>query len=162
MPLEIVEIKDTRVAAQLDCIGPNVREALEKALSPLAARIGADARSRAAAHIHLQGRKNPGSYLESIKDGVASKEDRVLGFVRSGHPLAHLLEYGANPPPHEILRSVAQALKFFDGATEVFAKKVNHPGANIPAYPAIEPAFEAAAPDIRATLENAVKGGIRK
>ena len=76
MPIEIVEISDSRVAVQLERIGPNARAALEEALAPLATQIGADARSRAAAHIHLIGKESLGAYVESIKDGVASKDAR--------------------------------------------------------------------------------------
>jgi len=163
MSLQIVEISDTRTAAQLEKIGPDVRAALESALASLATRIGADARARAAAHIHYQGRKNPGSYLASIKDGVASRDKRVVGWVRSGHPLAHLLEFGANPPPHEILPSAGDVLAFFwQAAGDVYLKKVNHPGADIPAYPAITPAFAAARGDIRHALEEAAKKGGRR
>ena len=171
---EIVDIKDSRLAAQLERIGPNARAALEHALAPLAARVGSDARSRAAAHIHTEtatrgGRvrfwkgfggdgnvafydAGPGGYLASIKDGMASKESRVVGWVRSAHPLAHLLEYGANPPPHDIVPDVAGVLAFEGDAGTVYAKIVHHPGAKIPPYPAIYPAFEHARGEIAATL----------
>lgn len=172
MPIEIVEISDSRVAVQLERIGPNARAALEEALAPLATQIGADARSRAAAHIHLIGKESLGAYVESIKDGVASKDARVVGWVRSNTPTIHfkgrdvplavLMQYGANPPPHEILPDVATALNFEGSAGEVFAAKVSHPGAHIAAFPDITVAFESAAPEIRATLEEAVKGAARK
>ena len=155
---EIIEIDDSRVAARLGRIGPNVREALKNALEPLAARIGADARGRASAHIHLKGRKNPGSYLASIEDGVADKQGKVVGYVRSGHPLAHILEQGASTPPHDIVPDAARVLAFlWEGVGEVFARKVHHPGASIPAYPAILPAFDAARPEIEDALRGALQ-----
>jgi hypothetical protein len=157
MTAKIVIDDDTKILAQLGEITPKTRKALVEAVTPLAKRIAGDAQSRAAAHIRFQG-KTPGAYLASIYGGVASKENRVVGFVRSGHPLAHLLEYGATTPPHKIAASVAKMLKFTGSAGEVYARFVNHPGASIPAYPAINPAFEAAADDARATIEGAVKG----
>jgi hypothetical protein len=158
----IVIDDDSKILAQLGEITLKARKALVEALAPLAKRIAGDAQSRAAAHIRFQG-KAPGAYLASIYGSVASKESRVVGFVRSGHPLAHLLEYGATTPPHKIAASVAKMLKFTGSSGDVYARFVNHPGASIPAYPAINPAFEAAAGEARATIERAVKGaGSRK
>jgi hypothetical protein len=130
---------------------PDIREALTRSLGQIAANVAADARARAQSHIHVLGLK-PGAYVDSIKGGVAVKENRVTGYVRSGSPLAHLLEFGANVPPHEILPSIAQALAFDGGAGTVFAAVVHSPGAAIPPYPAIYPAFEAAKPHIEAAL----------
>ena len=161
MPAQMIIEDNGKIAAQLERLGPDLRQALEEKLKPLASRIASDARSSAEAHIRFLGAK-PGTYLASIKGGVASKESRVVGYVRSGHPLAHLLEYGAKTPPHEIKASVAKMLHFTGSAGEVFARIVNHPGADIPAYPAITPAFAAAAEEARATIEETVKKKARK
>ncbi len=127
---------------RLETIGPDARAALKKRLAPIAADMAADAKARAQAHIRFLGMK-PGAYVASITGGVSENESRVLGYVRSGSPLAHLLEYGAQTPPHVIGAAVGEALKFNGRAGTVFAARVNHPGAVIPAYPAIHPAFEA-------------------
>ena len=152
---------DTQIAAQLEKLGAGLRQALEEKLKPLAAHIASDAQDRAAAHIRFLGAK-PGAYVASIKGGVASKDARVVGWVRSAHPLAHILEYGAHTPPHEIKASVAKMLHFTGSAGEVFARIVHNPGADIPAYPAITPAFAAAADDVRAAINAAVKEKARK
>ena len=147
--------------AQLDEIGPDLRGALETRLRPIADAMAQDARARAQAHIRFFGTK-PGAYVKSIKGGLASKEKRVLGYVRSGSPLAHLLEDGANTPPHVIGAAVKEALKFNGSAGVVFARRVNHPGANIPAYPAIRPAFEAKTGEIRRALEESLGEAVGK
>jgi len=150
-------IEDTgKLAAQLETLGPDVRAALEEKLKPIASRMTSDAQARAQAHIRFLGAK-PGAYVASIKGGVASKESRVVGWVRSGHPLAHIMEDGAQTPPHEIAASIAKMLHFEGSAGEVFAKLVHHPGASIPAYPAIYPAFAALADEARTAIEAAVK-----
>jgi hypothetical protein len=152
---------DGKIVAHLETLGPNLRQALEEKLKPLAARIADDAQSRAQAHIRFLGAK-PGAYVASIKGGVASRDKRVVGWVRSGHPLAHILEYGAKTLPHQIKATVAKLLHFEGDAGEVFARMVNHPGADIPAYPAINPAFEDAAEEARATIEMAVKKAAKR
>ena len=139
--------------ARLEQVAPDAREALKDALRDLETAIAADARDRASAHIHYLGAKAPGSYVESIHGGVSEKDRSIVGYVRSSHPLAHLMELGVKP--HDILPSAAKVLHFEGSAGEVFAKYVHDPG--MQPYPAMIPAFEAARGDIEATLEAAVK-----
>ncbi|MFT4098624.1 MAG: HK97 gp10 family phage protein [Rhodoblastus sp.] len=160
MPFEIV-VNDRMQTAQLDRLGPDVRTALERKLRPIAEAMAGDARSRAEAHIRFLGVK-PGAYVASIKGGVASKDRRVVGYVRSGSPLAHLLEYGAQTPPHVIEASVKEAMAFAGPAGRIFAAKVNHPGAAIPAYPAIGPAFAARRDEIRGAIESALDDTVKR
>ena len=156
-----MEVNSGNLTQRLESIGPKVRVALKGVLGPLAKAIEGDAKARASAHIHFIGLKKPGSYLESIKGGVADKGPKVTGYVRSGHPLAHLLEFGANTPAHEILPSASSVLAFLmPGAATVFAKAVKHPGAVIPPYPAIYPAFDARKGQIEQTMKRTVLGDI--
>ena len=53
--------------------------------------------------------------------------------------------------------SAAQVLAFAGDAGEVFAKIVHFPGATMPPYPAIEPAFAAAEGELRGLIERTVK-----
>lgn len=159
MKIEI-NIDASHAMAKLDGIGPNVHDALVKALAPLAQEVAAAARDFAVAHIRFEGKK-PGAYLASIYGGVADKPGLVAGFVRSGHPLAHLLEEGANIPPHEIYPSAADVLAFEGSAGDMFAAHVNSPGAVVPAYPAIAPAFDAARGEIESTLEGTIRKAAR-
>lgn len=154
-------VNERMQTAQLDRIGPDVRAALKQRLAPIVADMTADAKARAQAHIRFLGIK-PGAYVASIAGGVADKETRVLGWVRSGSPLAHLLEYGAQTPPHLIEASVKEVMKFSGSAGAVFAAKVNHPGATIPAYPVIGPAFEARRGEIRNALEAAIGETVKR
>ena len=151
-----VQITDN-ATDRLGNIGPNARTALLRVLRPLAQEIGDDVRGRAAAHIHTVGTK-PGIYLASIQQGVYDKGSRRIGaFVRSGSPLAHLLEHGAKPPAHAIVAKTGDALMFTGSAGEVFRRAVQHPGAIIPSYPAFEPALEEHRTEIIDALTAAVK-----
>ena len=154
-------LNESRIVARLDAIGPSVRQKLIEVLTPLAEEVVADAKSRAQAHIRYLGLK-PGEYLDSIKGGVSLKNDkRVTGYIRSGSPIAHLLEYGANVPAHEILPKIAKVLAFTGSAGTVFAKAVHSPGATIPPYPALGPAFEARKSEIKAALIEAGREGMK-
>jgi hypothetical protein len=163
MPAVSFTVDTGRIDAHLEAIGPDVEAALLGALKPLASSIADEARSAAASHIRFLGKK-PGQYLASIYGDTFARDGgqgRIVGgFVRSGSPLAHLLEHGAHTPPHEILPSAAEVLAFNGDAGEVFAKAVHHPGATIPAYPAIEPVLSSRQGDVEAVIERAVKDAI--
>ena len=150
-----MDVSAERLVARIDKLLPSVREALVEALGPLARAMASDAQDRAAAHIRYLGKK-PGQYLASIYGGTFDKDSIVGGFVRSGNPLAHLLEWGASVGPHEILPRIADALAFEGSAGTAFAARVQNPGAEIPPYPAIGPAFEAAKDDIEAAVRKAI------
>ena len=154
MPAIRFEFDDRALMAKLDGALPAAADAIEKALKPVARAMATAAQSSALAHIRYEGTK-PGQYLASIYGGTFKSPGVVGGYVRSGNPLAHLLEFGAHPPPHEILPSAADVLAFLDGFYQVFAKSVHSPGATIPAYPALRPAFEGAEGDIRSAIEQA-------
>jgi hypothetical protein len=160
MPTITVTVTDN-ATDRLGNIGPSARQALLNVVRPLSRDMADDVRGRAAAHIHTVGKK-PGAYLASIQQGVYDKGKRLGGFVRSGSPLAHLLEYGAHPPPHEIQAKAADVLRFNGSAGDVFRRAVQHPGATIPPYPAFGPAVAAHRDQIANALANAVKDAARK
>ena len=159
MPEITFRVEASRLTATLDELPAAVRAAIERALGPVANEVAADARSLAEAHIRYFGQK-PGQYLASIYGGTFTRGDRVGGYVRSGSPLAHLLEFGATIPPHDILPSAADVLAF-DDVGAVFARHVHSPGGVIPPYPAIEPAFTSHAAEIRDAIEGAAKQAVR-
>jgi hypothetical protein len=138
--------------ARFDAIGPGVRQALLDELTPIAADMANDARALALAHFHSIGKK-PGQYLASIRGGVSDKGSRVVGYVRSSSPLAHLLELGFTISDM-IIEAKGGALMTFDtdgGVRSAF--KVHRPETKVDPYPAIEPAFEAKRSDIMAALD---------
>jgi hypothetical protein len=161
MPVFSVKIADDASDA-LGKIGPNARAALTKALDPVKASLTHDVRATALGHIHTFNAKSAtvGGYLASIYGGVSEKDTRISVYVRSGHPLAHLLEYGASTPAHDILPKAAKILAFLygklGGDAERFARKVHHPGAVIPPYPAFGPVFAARQAEVERVLTDTV------
>ena len=160
MPTFMITVTET-ATDRLGNIGPTAKHALDRVLRPLTQELYGDVLERAAAHIHTVGKK-PGAYLASIQMGQYDKGKRMGGFVRSGSPLAHLLECGAKPPPHEIRASAAKALAFSGDAGTVFRRAVQHPGATIPPYPAFGPAMEAHRAEITEKLTQAVREAAAK
>ena len=169
MPAFTVEVSDHDIVAHFDAIGPNAQQALRKALTPLAGEIASDARGLAEAHIHSLGKKAPGSYLTSIYGGVSEQDGSVLGFVRSSHPLAHLLELGFTISDWEIVPGTGRgttsyigAIMAFGGdAATVFRQHVHRHQMQVRPYPAITPAFEARSGEVLDAIEGAVKGAVR-
>lgn len=146
MPQIAFALDDRALVARLDGALPAVEAAIEAALRPLAASMADRARNLAIAHIRFEGKK-PGQYLASIHGGVFRKPGRVGGYVRSGDPVAHLLEDGTEERFRRTLPTVADvAGRALSGSTGI-----------MPPYPAIDPAFAAAAGDIRAALAAAAR-----
>jgi hypothetical protein len=158
-----LKITETRLVARLDKMVPDVHDALKRGLGPLAASMAADAREIAANHIRFQGKK-PGLYLASIYGGVSDKNGAVTGYVRTSNPLAHFLD--RDDPftigPHDILPSSADALAFLWNGAQVYAKVVHSPGAVVPPYPAIKPAFKNAESQVREVISQALGEAVSK
>ena len=138
-----------------DSFPEKLRQRLKSSLKAEALAIASDARARAAAHIHLYGKK-PGAYLGSIYGGATADAKKVMGWVRSGSPLAHLMEGGANRPAHEEYPKAGDVLAFYPDAAAVFARHVSIPANRMSPFPAIVPAFEAAKGDIDGAMRDAL------
>lgn len=148
-------VDDKRVSVLLDQIGPGVRESMKADFAPIVQAMESDARARAAAHIHSLG-KNPGKYAASIKGGVSVKNpNRVTGYLRSGSPLAHLMELGFTIKDMIITAVGGSAMKFEGEAGVMFAHAVHRHQTTVKPYPAIFPAFEAQRGAIDAALTKA-------
>ena len=155
---------DRRLLQVLDGVDPAVAQALKDELWVIAKAMESEARDRAQAHIRFLGAKSPGSYVQSIKGGVSTRRGtRTTGYVRSGHPLAHLMEGGFNITDMMIvpgtgkntLAQIGAVMKFAGDAGDVFLKAVHRHATKVPPYPAIYPAFDSLKGDIHAAFEKA-------
>ena len=155
MPSLNIKVDDDRAMARIEDVAPKAREALADSLRDLADEIAGDARSRAQSHIRFLGKKAPGSYVQSIHGGVSEKDKQIVGYVRSSHPLAHLMELGFQITDYMILAKPGGVLADPDTGT-VYGKFVHRHATSVRPYPAILPAFEAARSDIETALEAAV------
>jgi phage gpG-like protein len=74
-----------------------------------------------------------GALAASISADVTTSAERVTASLTSiGVPYAAIQEFGGRTSPHEIVPSKAQALAFLVGGETRFARRVHHPGSNIP------------------------------
>ena len=144
MPAITFAVDDRALFAKLDRALPAVEDAIEAALKPLAKSMAAEAQALALAHIRTEG-KNPGQYVASIHGGAFRKSGRVGGYVRSGSPLAHLLEEGTAERFRKVLPTVADV-----------AGRAGYTGA-MPPFPALAPAFAGAESAVRAAIESAAR-----
>jgi phage gpG-like protein len=69
---------------------------------------------------------------------------------------AAIHEYGGRTSAHEILPAKAQALCFMVGGATRFARRVQHPGSNIPARSYLSSALQDSQEQIVAELSDAV------
>ncbi len=98
-----------------------------------------------------------GTLRRSITPSVnASGAGIVLGRVGTNVEYAAIHEFGGKTPPHVIEPKKAQALAFFMGGKQVFAKRVNHPGSVIPERSFMRTALEEMRPEIREEFQNAL------
>ena len=155
MPSLNLRVDDDRATARLENVAPTARASLVESMRDLADEIAGDARSRAQSHIRFLGLKAPGSYVESIHGGVSEKDKQIVGYVRSGHPLAHLMELGFQITDYMILAKPGGVLADPDTGT-VFGRFVHRHATKVQPYAAILPAFEAARDDIESALQSAV------
>ena len=75
----------------------------------------------------------------------------MVGWLRSGDPLAHLLEEGFTISAMLIESAKVMAFEWA-GVGEVFAHEVHRPATDVRAYPSILPSFEAREAEIEAAL----------
>ena len=155
MPSLNVRVDADRAMARIENVAPKAREKLAESVRDLADEIAADARSRAQSHIRFLGLKAPGSYVQSIRGGASEKDKQIVGFVRSGHPLAHLMELGFQITDLMITAKPGGVLANAS-LDEVFGIKVHRHATAVKPYLAILPAFEAARADIETALQAAV------
>ena len=77
-----------------------------------------------------------------------------------GVPYAAIQEYGGQTAPHEILPVKAQALAFVGVGGQVFARRVQHPGSQIPARSYLGSALDALHADIAGGLKESVRAAL--
>lgn len=100
-----------------------------------------------------------GKFRKSFKASVRQRENKVQATVGSRSPIAHILEGGANIPPHDILPKNAHALLMQVRGGKIFAAKVKSPGGKIDARMIVQTAWDQMKSNIEADLIQAGRGG---
>jgi len=137
------EIDASSVYAKLDKLSGEVRDRFAASIKQIEERMLAEARANAVAHFHSVGKK-PGVYLASFSGGVKQTDGSIIGWVRNGARLAHLMENGFTISDLLIAGSADAVMKFeLAGVAELYRRSVHRHKTAVQAYPAIAPAFEA-------------------
>ena len=95
---------------------------------------------------------------------VEVTEHAVIGKVSAGKdvPYARIHEYGGQTSPHTIEPKRAEALHFYIGGKEVFAKSVNHPGSKMPERSYMRSSLSEMRVEIVEGLTEAVREGLNE
>jgi hypothetical protein len=126
-----VEVKADRVLAGLDKLAPSARSNMVIFITEFTARLANQVRSNIASIF-----RSAGPLYDSVDHSVTETTRSVRGDVFTrGVPYARIQEEGGTTRAHTIVPRVASVLAFEGPAGLVFAKRVNHPGSNIPARP---------------------------
>ena len=143
MPAIEIIFDDKSLIARFDKFVPDSRAALNAVFASLPQELASTIRASVP--------RKSGEYLASIYGGQFDKGERVGGFVRSGDPVAHLVELGTKERFRRVTGSARGRLREIGtGST-----------GTMPAFPSFEPAFEAAKSRIAEAIKNAVEGAFR-
>jgi phage gpG-like protein len=82
----------------------------------------------------------------------------VSGMFGTSVVYARIHEFGGRTPARTIYPKRKQALHFFSKGSEIFAKKVKHPGSNIPRRPSWRPSLEKAGQHLKARIQQVMNG----
>lgn len=139
MPSSVgVELRGlTELNATLDAVDPSLRSRLRVFFATFVIRLRDQVKTNIAAIF-----RSTGPLYQSVQSELEEDGDAITGRVfTQGVPYAQIQEEGGRTPPHIILPKTASVLAFMDPGGMggpgglVFAKRVNHPGSNIPARP---------------------------
>jgi phage gpG-like protein len=127
-----IQVDSRAVTARLESMPARIHARLEQTVYALAERLRS--------HViqdKLLGQvlnRRTGRLGQSIQQKVDSTATGITGTVYSAGDVkyAAIHEFGGHIPGHEIVARNAQALAFMMGGKQVFAKRVNWPGATMP------------------------------
>jgi phage gpG-like protein len=99
-----------------------------------------------------------GALKDSIAAEVSTDGDGILAVVGSQGDVkyAAIQEYGGRTAAHEILPDKASVLAFLVGGVARFARRVQHPGSNIPDRSYLRSSLDEMRDDIVAALTEAI------
>jgi hypothetical protein len=144
------------LSARLDAMDPSLQSRLRIFFAAFTIRLRDQVKANIAAIF-----RSTGPLYQSVQAEIEEEPGAITGRVfTQGVPYAKIQEEGGVTSPHIILPKTASVLAFMDpgGAGGgpgglVFAKRVNHPGSNIPARPYATTAL--------AMMRGEFEGGIR-
>lgn len=122
-----IEVRLARLNAALDLLAPTVTSKLKTFLAAFAIRLVGQIKTNIVSIY-----RSTGPLYQSV--GADVRDDRIVVSTH-GIPYARILEEGGHTRAHMIVPRSVSVLAFEGPAGLVFAKRVNHPGSNVPARP---------------------------
>jgi len=122
-----IEVRVARLNAALNLLAPTAQRQLATFIAAFGVRLLDQVRVNI-----VQLFRSTGPLYRSVR---LSTTDKSATVYTQGVPYAKILEEGGVTPAHVIVPRTASILAFEGPDGLVFAKRVNHPGSRIPAYP---------------------------
>jgi phage gpG-like protein len=100
-----------------------------------------------------------GALRDSIQMELSRQDDRIGAniFSNGDAPYAAIQEFGGKTAAHEILADKARVLAFIANGKRVFARRVQHPGSQIPARSYLRSALDEQGENILLDLTEIVR-----
>jgi phage gpG-like protein len=101
----------------------------------------------------------------ALRDSIQlemSQQDGSIGadiFANGDAPYAAIQEFGGKTAAHEILSDKAKVLAFVMNGALAFARRIQHPGSQIPSRSYLRSALDEQSDDIRRVLTDVMLGG---
>jgi phage gpG-like protein len=130
--LSIALVGEDALKTRLDSLPANIVAAIAAKSAALAEALADKVKNEKLSGAVLK--PNTGALRDSIVAEVGVIDESVVATVSSAGDIkyAAIHEFGGKTAAHEILPVKAKALAFMLGGATVFAKRVMHPGSNIP------------------------------
>lgn len=162
-----VSVDSTAMMAKLTVMPEKVRSALARQVARTAVQLQRYIVKEhlnapvgfSATMLHVQTGRLARSIQQRTTVGATAVEGRV--FSAGDVPYARIHEYGGVTSPHVIEPKNATVLSFMSGGVRVFAKKVNHPGSNIPERSYMRASLKENREKIIRDMTNAVREGLK-
>lgn len=162
MSVQITVTGDRELIQRLNTLIPEVRRELLKRVTRLALDMVRHVRTNKLSGQVLNHRT--GRLWRSIFQRVAADTYGVVATVASSSdvPYAGIHEFGGRTRPHDIVARRKKALAFMIQGNMVFAKRVRHPGSNMPERSFLRSSLTDMRARIDRDMKDAVAEGVRQ
>ena len=145
-----------QLAERLGAMPDRLRAALAEKVDALAQSLFAQV-----VGVNLSGgvlRARSGALRDSIRMQASQRDDLIRSdiFSDGDGPYAAIQEYGGKTAAHEILPDKARVLAFVMNGKQIFARRIQHPGSQIPERSYLRSALDEQGDDIAQGLTDVV------
>lgn len=159
--MNVTLVGDQALMARLQSMPNEVRQELVRKVTVLTLKLELRVKRKLSGEVlHVRSH----ALRNSIARFVETSGTDVTGMVAStGHlPYAAIHEFGGKIPPHVIEPRKAKVLAFMVGGKQVFARRVQHPGATMPERSYLRSSLRDMRTEITVGLNEAVITGMQR